>query len=258
MEHVRQSSEEHAPGSFDVAEDMTQFGLAADLTAVPVFPFVDVPEKLVSINCTMNAGDTEKGFSELSGVGGPRIAAAPRQPLPLNVYQASLDRYTGPESPEDPDHLGIAINGKATREQSVSNESPEECQELRLRVLGDTILTGQEHVSLGVHHGNEAEGAVKKSPIEDEVMGFSKSPHALRRSLYQIVIDHAIKLRRAMSALVRQLPDRVTFDNPTPEPFLFIRISGLSIMPTERMSANVAEPPLSAIGITAISLEGRA
>jgi len=258
MEHIRQSSQKHAPGSFDVTEDMTKFRLATYLTSVLVFPFTDVPEKLVPIGCAMNAGDTEEDLSELSGVGGLRVTAAPCQPLPLNVHQASLDRHVRPELPEGPDHPGVAINGKATREQPVSNESQEECQELRLRALGDTVLTGQEHTSLRIHQGNDAEGAVKKSPIEDEVTGFSKSPHGLRGRLLQIVIDHAIKLRRAVSALVRQLPDRVTFDNPTSEPFPLFRMPGSAIAPAKRAPAGQTKPPLFIIGVMAISLNGGA
>ena len=111
-------------------------------------------------------------------------------------------------------------------------------------------------MSLRIHQGNKAAWAVKKSPVEDEVLAPQQAHCVLRRRLFQAVIDHTVKLPRAMPALAGQLPDGVTFNNPASEPFLFIYLLDLAIGPMKRMSAVITKPPLFAIGIIAVFLDG--
>ncbi len=117
-------------------------------------------------------------------------------------------------------------------------------------------MTSDKHMSLRIHQGNKAAWAVKKSPVEDEVLALQRAQYELRGHLFQAVINHTVKLPRAMPALAGQLPDGVTFNNPAPEPFLFICLPGFVIGPTKRMSAIFTKPSLFAIIIKAVFLDG--
>jgi len=96
MEHIRQCSKEHAPGSFDVAEDITCLGSVANLGAISILPFLDEPEKLVFVFPGADTGHLEEDIPELSSVGSLGETAAPDQPLPLDVDQAALHGDTRP------------------------------------------------------------------------------------------------------------------------------------------------------------------
>ncbi len=255
MKHIRQSSQEHTSGSFDIAEDVTSLRSAMYLGAVLMFPFSDSGEELVPVCLGTNPGNTEKDLSELSCICGLGGAAAPGQPLPLDMYQASLDCDIRPEFPDDLCYVGVPINRKATRMQPMPYQPLKECYELSLRVLGDTILTTNNHVGLGIHQGDKTTWAVKESPVQDEVVALPQIQHGLMGHLFQMVIDHTVKLPRTVSALARQLSDRISFNNPTPKPFLFVGILGLSITSAKRMPTRATEPTLPTISIMTISLE---
>lgn len=132
MEHIGQSSQEHASGSFDVAEDLAPFGPVMYPIAIPGFPVVDEFEEPVSVPLGANPSYLEKDLSQLSSISGLRVAPAPGQPLTLDMYQTALDCHIGPELPEDPCHVGVTIHRKAARAQSVPYQTLKELQELRL------------------------------------------------------------------------------------------------------------------------------
>lgn len=115
-------------------------------------------------------------------------------------------------------------------------------------------MTGDQHMSLGVHQGNKAAGAVQKSPVQDKVLAWSHLRFGWG-SLSQAVIYHTVKLSRAVSALVRQLSDRITFDNPVLKPAQLPGVSCGMIMPAIGVTTRGAKPTLSSIRISSVSLE---
>jgi|SRR6266496_638582 len=255
MKHIRQSSQQHASGTFDVAEDPAGLKSISYLRTVSVFPFIHRLKKLVPLCPSMNLSYLKKDSSELSGISCLGIAATPHQPLPLNVYQAPLDYDSWPEFSKDLYYLRITINGKAKRTQSILSQMTKECRELRLRIFGDTILASQNHVGLSIHQGNKTSRTVKKSSVQNEALTLPKSQRGSRGRLFQVVIYHTIQFRRAMSALTGQLSGRITFNNPTPEPFHFFRMSGCVIAPVKRAPARLTKPALLTIGVMAVPFD---
>lgn len=252
MKHIWQSSQEHTSGSLDIAEDMPGFAPGVYLRAVLNLPISDGTKKLVSVCRGSNAVNLKKDFSEPPGVGSFGRSTAPGQALPLYMDQASLHHDIWPELAENPYHIRVAIHRKAVRAQTSRYKPLKEFQQLRLRILGDTVLTGYNHVSPGIHQGNKTAWAVKECPIQDKLLALPQAQHGLRRCLFHMVIDHTVKLPRTMSALARQLSDRVTFDHPAPKPRLLLGVPGSLIVPTTRLPTIRAEPTLFSISVPAI------
>lgn len=94
---------------------------------------------------------------------------------------------------------------------------------------------------------------MKKSPIENKVLA-SRRVCELQRYLFQPVIDDTIELPGAVLTLVGQLPDGVTFNQPTLKPFTFPCISGRTIMPSKRVLARSAIPSLLTVSVMAVPL----
>ena len=175
----------------------------------------------------------DKYLPELPGIGGLGIAAAPRKSLPLNMDQASLHRYIRPEFVKGPHHGGIAIDGETSWAQTASFKGPQERCKLRLRALGDTVAASHQPMTFRVHQGDKASRSAEECSVQDEVLALHQVRDRLRRRLLQVSINHTVKLPRAMPALARQLPNRVSFDDPASEPFQLVSFSGLGISPTK-------------------------
>jgi len=231
MEHIWQSSQKHTPSPFDVAKDRTNFRSVAQARAIRVFPGLEKREELVPVFCGADAGDFEKDLPKLPGVCGLGVAAAPGQSLPLDMDQTSLHHDIRPEFTENLHHLGITVDGEATRTQFTQRFK--EPYHLRLRAFRDPVSTSNQRVGVGVHQGNEAARPMEKSSVQDEMRALRHVQGKRRRCLFQVMIDHTIKLPRAMPALAGQLSDRIAFDNPASEPFQFVCFSSLGITPTE-------------------------
>jgi hypothetical protein len=255
MEHIWQGSQEHTPGSFDVTENIACLTPPTYLGAILTLPVSDRAEKHVSVCRGPNLGNLEKDFSEPPGVVSPGRYAAPGQALPLYMNQAPLHHDIRPELSENSYHFGIAIHRKAMRVKSSRYHLLKEFMQLGLRILGDTILTSRNCVSLGIHQGNKAAGTVQECPIQDEVLALPQVQHGWRGHLFQIVIDHTVKLPRAMVALVRQLSDRITFNNPEPKPFLLFGMPDSLIAPATRVPTRATEPTLFSFSIMTVPPE---
>jgi hypothetical protein len=67
--------------------------------------------------------------------------------------------------------------------------------------------------------------------------------------LLDVVINHTVKLPRAVPTLTSQLPNRVALDDPTSEPLLFVGLSSPSIAPTERVPTPGAIPSLPTVSV---------
>ena len=70
----------------------------------------------------------------------------------------------------------------------------------------------------------------------------------------QPAIYYSVKLVSAVVALLTKLPDRIAFNYPTPEPFLFICLLGVNIAPSKGAPAFLTKPSLLAIGVLAVFL----
>ncbi len=162
--------------------------------------------------------------------------------------ETSLHKGIRPECPNSLHDLGIAIDCEATRVKSHRIKEP---PYLRLRAFRNPILTSYDCMTEGIHQDYQAKGAVQKRTIKDKALAASYFGSRQRRRI-QIVANHAVKLPWAMSALGRELTDRISFHDPAPKPFQFICFPSLDIAPTERAEARLAIPALFAIGIMAI------
>ena len=253
VEHIRQCPHQHTPGPLDVAEDIPDLGPIVYLGTVLLLPVCDELEELVPVCFSANPGHLEEDISELSSVGSLGDIAAPDQPLALDMDQTALHGHTRPKAPEYVCQVGVAINSEAAGAQAPLYQRFQEYPELSPRTLGDSVFAGDECMCLRIHQRDKATGTVDKRPVQDQVLGLPQRQDGLRRYLRQIVVDHTVELSRAVPALTGQLSDRVAFDDPTPEPLLFIGVPGLGIAPTERAPTPEAVPPLPAVGVMAVS-----
>lgn len=231
MEHIWQSSYKHAPSSFDVTEHVSGFTPVIDHRAIPSLPFDDISKKPITICQRMNPGHLKENLPQLPGVGSFREATAPGQTLSLNMDQASLNDDLRPKLSEYLYHVGVTIHRKARWIQSIRNQAFEELHQLRLRTLGDTILPCYERMGTSIHQGCETIGTMEESTIKDKVVTLSQVQHRRWYRLFQLVIDHTVKLSQTVVTLVCQLSRRETFDNPKPEPFLLFPIFSLRTPP---------------------------
>jgi hypothetical protein len=255
MEHIRQCSKEHTSSPFYIAEDVARLGPVTYLGAVLVLPFPDKLEKFVPVFLSANTGYLEEDIPQLSGIGGLGDIAAPDQSLSLDVDKAALHGDTRPEAPEYICQLRVAVNSEADGTQAPLYQTLQEYPNLRSRAFGDSVLAGDKRMGLGIHQRNQATRTMDKGSVQDEVLALRRDQYRLWRHLSKVVIDHTVKLPRAVPALTNQLPNRVALDDPTSEPLLFVGFSSPSIAPTERVLTPGTEPPLSAVGVMPISLD---
>jgi hypothetical protein len=258
VKHIWQRSQEHASGSFDITENIANFTPPAYLGAKLTLPLSDRANKHVSVCRSSDLGNQEKDFSEPAGISSSRRYTAPGQALPLYMNQAPLHQDIGPELPEDSYHIRIAIYRKANWVKPSRYQLLKEFMQLRLGILGDTVLSRHKQAGAGIHQGNKAAGTVQERPIQNEVAALSQVQSGWRRHLFQVVIDHTIKLPRAMVALVRQLSCRITLNNPAPKPFLLFGLLGRWIAPASpaaRVPTGWAVPALFSLSTMTVSPE---
>ncbi len=258
MKHIWQSSKKHTSRSFDVTKNVAGLTPTAYLRAIFTLPVSYRAKKHVSVCLGSDLGNLEKDLSEPSGVGSFRRYAAPGQALSLYMYQASLYHDIRPELSDTPYHLRVTVHGKAEWTQPSRRQRFKELQQLRLRILGDTVLTSYNGVGLGIHQGNKAVGTVQECPVKDEVPALPQFQGGWWGRLLQLAIDHTIKLPWTMVALVRHLSGRITFNNPAPKPLLLLGVPGSLIAPTapvESVLTRATEPTLFPFGIMTVSPE---
>src|SRR4030042_2949567 len=135
MKHIRQSSQEHTTGSFNVTEDISVFSPVMYLGTEFNFPFCDISEELIPICCSSDPGNLKEDFSETPGIGSPGRYTTPGQTLPLYMDQASLHNDIRPELSEDSNYVGIAVHSKAMRVHTSLFQPFEEFQKLRFGIF---------------------------------------------------------------------------------------------------------------------------
>ncbi len=253
MEHIRQSSQEHTTGSLDVTEDIASLSPIADLSAEINLPLGDSIEKLVTICRGPDFSNLEKNLSEPPGVCGSGRHTAPGQTLALHMNKTSLHCNTRPELTKNLNHFRIAIHRKAIWTQSSLYQRLKESPQLSLRVLRNTILTSYDSVRLSIHQGNKTPRTVKKRSIQDKMLEPFQAEIRLKRCLFEMVIEHTVKFTRALPALVYQLPDRITLNNPQLKPVFFTGSLAGFILQISRVSARRTEPSSFSFSIMTIS-----
>jgi hypothetical protein len=256
VKHIWQSSKKHTSGSFDITENVTGLTSTAYLGAIFTLPVSYRAKKHVSVCRDPNLGNLEEDLSEPPGISSFWRSATPGQALPLNVNQASLYHDIRPEVSDNPYRLRVTVDGKTVRAQTSRYQRLKELQQLRLRILGDAVLTSYNPMSLGIHQGNKTAGTVQECPIQDEVLALPQIQGGQWWRPLQLVIDHTIELPTAIVALVRQLSGRITFNNPAPKPLLLFGVPGGLIAPTSsarRVSTRTAEPALFSFGVMTVS-----
>ncbi len=255
MKHIRQSSQKHASGSLYITKYAAGFRPIANLGTVSAFPFLDVQKELLPLCLVLNRGHLEKDFSQLSSIRRFGECSAPGQSLPLNVDNAALHRDTGPEFVQNAYHGGVTVYSKATGAQAVPNETIKETCELGLGIFRQRILSSHNMAVLSLHQRNETAGTVKECAVQRKVLASLKFQRGMWRALFQIVINHAIKLCRAMFTLTRQLPDRITLRDPKPEPLALSCASCRWITPADGLQTGRTIPALFPISVMTIPLQ---
>jgi hypothetical protein len=255
MKHIRQSTKQHAAGSFNITEDMTSLSLGTDLRAETALPEGDRLEKLIPVCQCMDLGDLKEDISQPAPIYCPGRCAAPGQALPLNMDQTALNHHFRPKMTKHLHHVRIAIYRKTKRLQSGLFQALKELNQLRKRVFRNTILAGYESVCLGIHQGNKTEGTVQVSPIKDKMLTLSQSHDRLYTRLEQIVTNHTVKFPWAIAALICQLPDRIAFNDPESKQSQFFFITDLvtPVFSTVSMTTYRAIPALFSMCIMTIS-----
>ncbi len=257
MKHIRQSTKQHTTGPFNITEDMPFLTFSTDLSAIIGFPIADSFKKPIPVFWRTDFGDLKEDISKPTSVDCPGRCTAPGQALPLNMDQTALNEYLRPERTKYFHHRRITIYRKALRVQSSLFQALKICPQFGFRVFRDIILTGYERVCFGIHKSNKPTGAVQESPIKDKMSASFQCQSWWRRCLYQQAVYHTIQLSRTITALIRQLPGRITFNHPKPKQFLFSGMSDFftSAPSTKRASARSAKPALFSFNTMTISPE---
>jgi len=255
MKHIWKRSKEHAAGSFDVTENMSSFTSDCDLRAEFSFQLSDSGKKYVPVRWCLDLGNLKEDFSKPAGVGCSGRCAAPGQALPLHMNQTSLHYDVRPNLADYSHYGAVTVYGEAMWIQTRSFQTYKVLGKFWERILRNTVLASYKLVSLGIHQGNKAMRPVQKCTIKNKVMVLHQVQKRFWRCLFQIVVNHTVKLPRAIAALVGQLPDRITLDNPKSKQFLLFGIDDLitSAFPATGAPTNSAEPALFPFDILTVS-----
>jgi hypothetical protein len=255
MKHIWKRSKEHAAGSLDVTENMSSFTSDCDLRAEFSFQLSDNGKKCIPVRWCLDLGNLKEDFSKPAGVGCPGRCAAPGQALPLHMNQTSLHYDVRPNLANNSHYGAVTVYGKAMWIQTSPFQTCKVLGKLWGRIFRNTVPSSYKLVSLGIHQDNKAMRPVQKCTIKNKVMVLHQVRNRFWRRLYQIAVNHTVKLPWAIAALVCQLPDRITLDNPKPKQFLLFGIDNL-VMPafaTTSMSARSTEPTLFSPNIMTVS-----
>jgi hypothetical protein len=255
MKHIRQSSKEHTAGSLDVTEDMPSFTPDSELGAEFSFEVNNSIKKRVPVSLSLDLGNLKKDFSKPTGVGCPGRCATPGQALPLHVNQTSLHYDARPDIANNSHYGAVTVYGKAMWIQTSPFQTCKVLGKLWGRIFRNTVPASYKLVCLGIHQGYEAMRPVQECPIKDKMVVLHQVRNRFWRRLYQIVVNHTVKLPRAIAALVCQLSDRITLDNPKSKQFLLFGIEDFvaPAFTTTRVPARSAEPTLFSSDIMTVS-----
>ncbi|HPQ81619.1 MAG TPA: hypothetical protein PLZ86_07850 [bacterium] len=113
VKHVWQGFEEHASGSFEIAEDPSTLRYLEEFLSVTIFPVFKVGNEVVAFFNGIDVGHEEEDFTQQFCIMAFRAHAAPHEALTLNMDQTSLDDDLGPNGPEGSDDVRIAVHSAA-------------------------------------------------------------------------------------------------------------------------------------------------
>ena len=168
--------------------------------------------------------------------------------------KASLDFDIGPVCAAR-SSLWVPINCKALWAKPFVCQTIKEGRKLGHGALRGRVFACHNPVRSGIHQCNEASWTMQKGTVQDEMPTLSKRQDRWGRGLFQIVVDHAVKLCRAVLALVGQLPDRKPLNDPSFEPLKFLASLCRRTAPANGLLADRDNPALLPIRVVAISFK---
>ncbi len=219
------------------------------------FPIRDLLKKPVTADLIVDRCHSKKDTPQFPGIyrlgGGP----APGQSLSLNVHKASLDDNFRPELAQYTVTVGLPSTVKLRRDSPLLIRHLKKASSCGNRAFRDQVLTGHNPVRISVHQSNESPWPVQECAIQDKMLALGQAKIGNWWRLFQTVVNQTIQLGWAMLALDGKLSDRISLNNPAPEPFALFGVSGRSIMPAKGLLAEGTKPVLFPIRIEAIPLE---
>lgn len=151
------------------------------------------------------------------------------------------------------ENVRITVNSRTFRFDPLRLENLTELQQISWS-LANAVCTVNDIVCLSIHHHIHALPSLQKRTVEDEILALSVAHSSLRR-MFQPVVYNATDRRPAVSTLPDQLPDRITFSDPSLEPHEQSSISAASSRPAERCVTCKTQPPLFTIASSTVPLD---
>ena len=247
VEHIRKRMEEHAPRTFQIARNPAALGRLGERGTVACFPRQDVREERVTFGVRLDPHDAQEERTEVLARGSLRIPPAPHEPLALHVDDATLDRDPREDRTECPSETWIPVNGGTLWHQPPISQTTEEGKEVHRDELMHAVRTGEDLVSIAIHHREHARRTpFQERPICNEVRGIAHGMRGHIRWTFQPFMDDALKFPPEVSTLYGELAERVPFLDPEQEPVLLASTSRFRLPPRERSPAGATLETLCA------------
>ena len=96
VKHVWQSSQQHAPCTFQITKNITMFWDNSNAKPITLFPSFKPIQEEISLGCRMNVRDFQEKLPKVLSIGAFRIAPTPPETLSLDMYKTALEDDTGP------------------------------------------------------------------------------------------------------------------------------------------------------------------
>src|SRR5918995_267199 len=216
MEHVRQSTKQHAAGSFEVTKNPAFLRWTSNVSSMAAFPIAQLRGEMIPVRNCMNGHDLEKKSPKMFGVGAFRVASTPHQSLSLDVYQTALNQNSRPQRAQDPHHVKVAIDRSTARNQA----SFLELSTKRIQVAGAFSHLGgsvDDRAVLSLHHGKDPFTPVDIGPVQKK-MSMSGQLALLGGRMFQPIFDDPANRAHTVTALSGNLPYAVALNHPTLKP----------------------------------------
>ena len=247
VEEVRQRMEEHAPRTFQVTRNPAALGRLGERSTVACFPCQDVREEHVTFGVRLDPHDAQEECTEVLARGSLRIPPAPHEPLALHMDDAPLNRDAREDRTECPGETWIPVNGGTLWHQPLISQTTEEGKEVRRDELMHAVRTGEDLVSIAIHHREHARRTpFQERPIGNEVRSIVHGMCGHIRWTFQPFMDDALKFPPEVSTLYGELAERVPFLDPEQEPVLLASASRFRLPPRERSPADATLETLCA------------
>jgi hypothetical protein len=214
-------------------------------TSMCLFPGFCLSDKVLTVDVGVNCGDLEKELSQSFCIGPFRKATTPTQTLPLNVHETTLNDDLRPHKPQRLDKVRIAINGGSFWLHGSLYQSCTDTLHVRWS-FGDVMGIVDDARSFSIHHSKDPSATLQKRAVENEVASLPQRRVYHGRTLKPIRDDPSDR-GHAMTTLLDQLPQCVSFDNPTLEPNALSKELVGCVPPTKGVSTPLTQPSLPSV-----------